>query len=258
MIVKSKITGKDYFWVSVPKTATMSYSHLFFGCSVVETEEKIVVNTHSHWPYVPTGFCLTPLKYNTTLDGFALVRNPYDKFISGLKFLYEVLNHNQWDTIVPTRRNDPNKDSIVILKCPYCNEEHQQVNDYNFHSELDLFKNENNFYSIMYDIFGASQYTGFLNDIISPSNKSWIPSIFTAVFTSQLRFAYHPRVKIFKYENIGEYNTWIENTLGYDTSKLQRLNKSNYDIPIDTTTTKFKELVEYLFYDDFKVFGYEL
>lgn len=153
------------------------------------------------------------------LTGISVVRHPFDKFVSGINNLYYSL-------------------SITEEKI------------YNFLESEDVF----------YDI------------IYSSLNKNCIPKSVTlqdttnllgswAHFRTQVEYAYHPNVRIFRYENIEEFNIWIKNVLGYDIELLPKYNQSKkYDtIPtIDTTTTKFKELVEYLFYDDFKVFGYEL
>jgi len=85
-------------------------------------------------------------------------------------------------------------------------------------------------------------------------------SFISAFFRLQISFVYHPKVKYFYYENIGEFNEWISENLGYDISLLTRDNQSNKKLlsHIDFSDPRFIKQVENMFYDDYKILGYPL
>ena len=64
---------------------------------------------------------------------------------------------------------------------------------------------------------------------------------------------------IFKYENLSEFNTWIETELGVDTSNLQHIGKIETEFPfnIDLESSEIRDLVAYLFEEDYNSFGYK-
>jgi len=80
------------------------------------------------------------------------------------------------------------------------------------------------------------------------------------IFRSQTWYAYHPKVKIFRYENITEFNDWISTTLGYDVSPLQRINETQprFLYNIDKQHPLFIKTAEHLYNIDFKTFNYPL
>ena len=63
---------------------------------------------------------------------------------------------------------------------------------------------------------------------------------------------------IFRYENLTEFNTWIETELGIDTSKLEYIGKADTNLPfnIDLQSVEIQNLAEYLFEEDYITFGY--
>lgn len=74
----------------------------------------------------------------------------------------------------------------------------------------------------------------------------------------QVYWAYHPKVKWFKYETIADFNFWIEQELGINTSELKRKGAVANNIlqHLNFTDNKFHDLVEYLFPDDYVVYNY--
>ena len=67
----------------------------------------------------------------------------------------------------------------------------------------------------------------------------------------------YPPVKIFRYEQLEEFNDWIESTLGYNTQHIEKYNSSADELQhIDFENPKLIKTVERLFYDDYKVFNY--
>jgi hypothetical protein len=248
MIVESKITGKKYQWIRVPRTGSTSYTKLFSWKTYAEYPIL-----HSHLPYDRFRTCDACMGTGLYLNAFGVVRNPYDRFISSLYFLIE--RHNQSNIF------DIEEDAFCNV-CEICkkvdivkNQEKYKMEFFNF------YKDEKTFYEFFYDNFNKNcelKPNLTLYDIFNTKNVSLVSSF----FRTQVFWAYHPKVKVFKYENINEFNLWIKNELGYDTDKLERINYSKKDllknkIKIDFKSSKFKELVKYLFYDDFRYFNYD-
>jgi len=252
MIIQSKITGKKYQWIRVPRTATISYSELFFP--LAKTNVSIF---HSHTKYNQFSICekcVNEEKMN--LDAFTMVRNPVDRFISSIYFMaYRREMSSQFNNITQE----------INRYCEFCGslhpiivEYHQKDSPINF---FEFYKNEEIFYQFFYDNFNKNCELKYGIDLYSIFDTSDI-SLISSFFKTQVHWAYHPKVKIFRYEEIDKFNNWIEETLGYDTSQLIHVNASykkelSSVINIDFTTDKFKKLVKHLFYDDFRYFNYE-
>lgn len=266
MIVSSKLCDDKYFWIKIPRTATKSYARLFFPQYYTNKTELLHTHTPMFFPQNIFGvwleempICDNPIK---TIQGFSLVRNPYQRFISSMKYI--VATYNQFQT----HREEKNKPEIeykIISMCDYCGKIN---NEYTTSQKIksvaktnsnifNFWKDEDTFYSFMYDHFNKNceiKNNLYASEIFRVQN----PVFTTAFFITQTRFAYHPKIKTFKYEDLSKFNSWIEHVLGYDTSNLIKYNSSSdVRINIDFTTKRFKQLVQYLFYDDFKVFGYD-
>jgi len=78
-------------------------------------------------------------------------------------------------------------------------------------------------------------------------------------FQTQVYWAYHPKVTWFKYENLQQFNKWIETRLGYDTTKLQQIGKTDkhHLNHLDFQHSAFQKVVQHLFQDDFTLFDYQ-
>jgi hypothetical protein len=242
MIVKSLYNGKNYFWVKIPRTGTVSYEQLFLKefCSF---ENAIV---HNHVPFFSEHKkCGAPKKIH---GGFSVVRNPTTRFISAMKYLSK-----QWH-----RTEFPIHQKNTVRICEFCREVTVTPLEDNRdkHNFVKFFDNENTFYDLLYSTFDKNcelKPGVTLADAFQTKDPAFVKSM----FITQTRFSYHPSVKIFKYENLPEFNSWVESFLGYDTSELKQMNSSkDGHLTIDVSTTKFKNLVKHLYYDDFKVFGY--
>ncbi len=246
MVIKSKITNKKYQWIRIPRTATMSYSNLFS-----EKYKSGHIIGHTHHIYNEFSHCDTckdMVEFN--LDAFTVVRNPISRFISSLYF------------VVGRKHNETIFNRMDKL-CEICEKVvPMDITDipspYNF---FEFYKDEKVFYEFFYDNFNKNCHPkpGLnLYNIFQINNISLISSF----FKTQVHWTYHPKVKIFRYEEINKFNNWIEENLGYDTSQLTHINASRKKelsdvINIDFTTDKFKKLVKHLFYDDFRYFNYE-
>jgi hypothetical protein len=253
MIIQSKVTGKKYQWIRVPRTATISYSELFFPLAKTNVS---IFHKHTRYNEFSTcEMCVNDKKIN--LDAFTMVRNPLDRFISSIYF-------------IATCREIYLREGGNIFRetnsyCEICGSLHPTMVDlskkespYNF---FEFYKNEEIFYQFFYDNFNKNCELKYGIDLYSIFN-TYNPAMVGSFFQTQVYWAYHPKVKIFRYEEIDKFNDWIEENLGYDTSQLVHKNASRKKelssvINIDFTTDKFKKLVKHLFYDDFRYFNYD-
>lgn len=244
MIINSLIDNKNYFWVKVPRTATHSYEKIFFP-KFINTTTKVV---HLHTPYHRLKQAQCKNK-SEVIGGFGVVRNPYERFISGLRYLK--WKHNK---IIDTEG-----DYQRLYICEFCGDQNIINKESFFDTKfIDFLQNEKIFYDFIYSSLDKNCMlkSGLIWEETFQAEPT---SIVYSMFKTQTFFVYHPQVKIFRYENLQEFNTWIENSLGYSTKNLNKINSSKHtDLNIDITTKKFKDLVKYLFHDDFKVFGYDL
>jgi hypothetical protein len=258
MIITSVTNGANYFWVKVPRTATTSYERLFFPSLTPEDAVE-----HYHLPfYAPADQikCPTPAKF---VHGFSVVRHPLQRFTSLMRYL----SRKRSNPLVPGGLSAGKKHHVEI--CEYCGDftrsslqEPDAVKNYTEGVSarlqfVNFLENEDIFYDFLYSTFYKNcevKDDRNFNETFQTEN----PSLVKAIFLTQTHLAYHPKVKIFRYENLPEFNSWIKTTLGYDTSLLQKLNTTSqsHKFNIDVTTNKFKQLAEYLFHDDFKLFNY--
>lgn len=162
--------------------------------------------------------------YGESYPGVSVVRHPLTKFISCIYYIFQ----RQSDTTTAISNLWKNTDACIAL---------------------------------LNNTFARNCITtASFKDIFLETEESKHLRSYQAFFKPQTYFAYHPKVKIFYYEDLIEFKNWIKNNLGYDTCNIQKLNYSSYEkkLNIDFNSREFIETVENLFYDDYKVFGYPL
>lgn len=78
------------------------------------------------------------------------------------------------------------------------------------------------------------------------------------VLKTQCSAVNHPEVKVFRYENLEEFNNWITNTLGYKTICFEVNGASNYKKYnwLDFSNPRFAELCRIIYKEDYEVYGY--
>jgi hypothetical protein len=252
MVIISKITDEKYQWIRVPRTATMAYSNLFLDKLYPEIS---IYHTHNRYNEFSTCEKCTNSEISN-LKAFTLVRNPLDRFISSIYFMASrreaYINLND----IPSKSYKYCElcNNLTLLKL----DRNKTKSPNNF---FEFYQNEKIFYDFFYDNFDKNCKLKIGNDLHSVFDTN-STSMVGSFFYTQVHWAYHPKVKIFKYEEIHKFNEWIENELGYDTSKLIHTNASRKKelkniVNIDFTTDKFKKLVKHLFYDDFRYFDYQ-
>jgi hypothetical protein len=223
MILQSTINNNSYAWVRIPKTATRSYTKLLDTTNNDRhTEYSKIVETLDH-----------------KIPGVTVVRNPHTRLISALKHFCGVLH---------AQLQNPKNNNHIIRTIPtentikFCNF---------FYTNYDKNCVPRN--PIMHNLTMETR--------INPALTFWPVRIalFIPFFITQKSMidgAINPI--IFRYENLTEFNTWIETELGIDTSKLEYIGKADTNLPfnIDLQSVEIQNLAEYLFEEDYITFGY--
>lgn len=224
MVLTSLYDNKEYFWIKVPRTATQAFSKFF--TRYVPKEPGTPDDIHKHFSYLE----LQEI-YQQQLPAVSVVRHPVLRFKSIIHYLAD---------------RHPNTQSSAKL----------------------LWESTEscvNFLNTVFDrnckLKGASIPSIFLDTDVS----EFIPirnfiNATNSFFKTQAEYAYHPKVKIFHYEELDEFIKWIDISLGYDVSKLSKFNASvqNNKINVDFEDSEFIKTIENLYYIDYKVFGYPL
>lgn len=229
--------GNNVPWgcIRIPKTGTKAYRLLF--------EEEVKKRCRCRECYgndISTGICLNYLADNdvvkhyhrnyseskvtwsnyTNIRFFTVCRNPIARFTSSLKYLVE----------------------------------RSYKHSYNFpHDSMD------NLVEFFYNNFDRNCF---------PKNEKPISEIFKiedvsfigTFFFTQVHWAYNPKVLVFRYENLTEYNTWLEEKFNFDISNLKKVGVAhvNHLEHLDFTSPEFIKLTEHLFHDDFIAYDYPL
>lgn len=162
----------------------------------------------------------------TTLDSsvqyFSVVRNPVDRFVSSLRYMFE------------RRATDPRISFLIP---------HDTIH---------------NMVSFFYENFDRNCVPKgrTIPQILSSTNEWFVPTF----FTMQKFFVSDSSIRVFKYENITEFNEWLTNNFTYDITKLETLDLIETDVlsNLDFTDPEFVQLAEHLFYEDFLSFNYPL
>jgi hypothetical protein len=242
MILSSKITNHQYQWIRIPRTGTTSYLNLFN----INDLKYPRLNVHNQFGKFHV--CENCRNLLPPQRGFSVVRHPKERFISMIYFLVDL-------------KENPEEEKTRTAVCENCKiialtKSRVNTNFFKF------YENEKIFYEFFYDNFNKNceLKAGVDYQSIFKTDGNWPGNPF---FLTQVHWAYHPRVKIFKYENLTEFNDWIETEFGFNTKLLRRTNVSPREaltkiLNINFSDNKFNNLVKYLFYDDFSCFGYDI
>jgi hypothetical protein len=223
MILKSLRDNAEYFWIKVPRTATQAFSELF--TQYTSKEPVVLDGEHAHFSYMQ----LCDM-YQQHLPAITVVRHPVSRF----KSIVYYLAGKHATTTTDVKLLWESTDSCVDFL--------------------------NKTFSRNCHLIETAPLSQLLLDTRDyQSTKNFIGAS-NAFFKTQAEYAYHPKVKIFPYEQLNTFIEWVDVALGYDTSRLTTQNASNTSInmPVDFTHPELVKTVENMYYIDYKVFGYPL
>jgi hypothetical protein len=221
MLIQSKKYDEKFIWIKVPKTGTRAYSQLFHP----NGDEFFVGNKKLYHIHKP--FSVLYTQHEKKYSGFTVLRDPRTRFISALKHLADLNQQCDTNNCINHPGKMPLNNMDDLVNFLYDNFERNCIP-----------KNNKDFK----EIFGVE----FIN-------------YYDSFFKTQTFWAYHPKVKYFKYEKIEEFNDWLYNSLGIDVAKLQKVGtiKTNHLEHLNFEDVLFKQVVRHLFYDDYQVFDYQ-
>jgi hypothetical protein len=223
MVLKSLVDNQEYFWIKVPRTATQSFGNFFTQYN--DPEPDAVNGKHYHYSYVE----LREM-YNKVLPAVSVVRHPLSRFKSIMYYLADRFM---------------NVDSDVNLL---------------WHSTESCVKFLNSTFDRNCHLKHGSLPTIFIETGISNKDSVDYHGAISAFFKTQVFWAYHPKLKIFRYEKLEEFTDWIDTHLGYDINTIRKLNASSNDgkVNVDFNNPEFVKTIENMYYIDYKLFGYPL
>ena len=201
-----------------------SYAWVKIPKTATRSYSELVDNTtpHSHMPY-----SVMTKKFGE-YPCVTVVRDPYTRFVSSMRHVFGALN---------AQITHPHHVNHLIYSIP--------------------LNNTTNFCNFFYKFYDKNciSFDPMVHHKIAYHNIQMYHPFFQTQ-TSMIRTATNPL--IFKYENLNEFNIWLETEIGIDTSKLSYVGKSEKIIPfnIDLESEEIKSLVKYLFEEDYVQFNY--
>jgi hypothetical protein len=209
-------TDAQWCYVKIPRTGTKAYTSLF------DVDFANELKNNKFYPQGHAPYSSLSNIHGAGVQYFAVVRNPVDRFISSLRYMFE------------RKATDP-RISFVL---PH-----------------DTIHNMVNFFYENFDR-NCIPKGKTLGEIFN-STSEW----FLGAFCKTQKFwTNDSSIRIFKYENISEFNDWLVNNFTYDISKLEHLDLIEIDAlgHLDFTDPEFVQLAEHLFHEDFTLLNYPL
>jgi hypothetical protein len=218
MILSSIINNDKYFWIKVPRTATVSYQNLFLkyysGDTTCEEHDPATGNLHMHYSY--TNLCKL---YGFSLPGITVVRHPLTRFVSGIHRLKSVSKEKNID-------------------CSF----------------LD---NTKIFVEYLKTFFGKNCHTtASFQDIFLSTEELFIKSFFqtqiTFVYDPNVKWFWYENINQFNNWITSSLGYDITQLTRKNASKKELLKHLDFSNP------ELVKQVELMFYDDYKVFNYPM
>jgi hypothetical protein len=230
MLVESKINGKKWLWVNIQKTATTSTLKTFFP----EKE----YNQQSHQIYVDL------VRMYGYHSAFTMVRNPIDRFLSGINHLFSVCECKQ--CIIDVTRPTTTEEVILFLS-DMLRLKHKTPNFFET-----VYKNSQN--SLHLEVVNSIQKRFSRNIIVGD-----VQCIRWPVIIPQHYILHNAtNIKIFKYEQIEQFFHFIETELGYIVVQEKFRNYTNKLSNVDVNNSTLRTLIYELHKEDFKLYGYDI
>ena len=230
MLVESKINDKKWLWVNIQKTATTSTLK-----TVVPEKEY---NQQSHQIYVDL------VRMYGYHDTFTMVRNPIDRFLSGINHLFSVCECKQ--CIIDVTRPTTTEEVILFLS-----------------DMLRLKQKTPNFFETVYRNSQNSLHLEVVNSIQKRFSRNItvgdVQCIRWPVIIPQHYILHNAtNIKIFKYEQIEQFFHFVETELGYSVVQEKFRNYTNKLSNVDVTNSTLRTLIYELHKEDFKLYGYDI
>ena len=230
MLVESKINDKKWLWVNIQKTATTSTLKTFFP----EKE----YNQQSHQIYVDL------VRMYGYHDTFTMVRNPIDRFLSGINHLFSVCECKQ--CIIDVTRPTTTEEVILFLS-----------------DMLRLKQKTPNFFETVYRNSQNSLHLEVVNSIQKRFSRNItvgdVQCIRWPVIIPQHYILHNAtNIKIFKYEQIEQFFHFVETELGYSVVQEKFRNYTNKLSNVDVNNSTLRTLIYELHKEDFKLYGYDI
>ena len=227
MRITSKIDGKKWLWVNVPKTASTAVMRTFFPSMQVNDQQH---QTYNHL-----------IETYGELDAFTTIRNPITRFKSALNHTLNV---------------------CVCGKCKIVDGPVDKLDVIRFLGDmLKLKGSRKDFFRAVY-MNGLSNYEmNVARSIEKRFNKYLISNGINCLripaYVSQTFILEGPqeKLRIFRYENLQELSGFIKSTLGYEMDNTIYRKYPN-KLGVDFLDPTLLDLVHELYYEDFTNFNY--
>ena len=227
MLITSKIDGKKWLWVNVPKTASTAVMRTFFPSREVNQQEH---QTYKH---------LTQMYGN--FDAFTTIRNPITRFKSALNHTLNV---------------------CVCGRCKISDSPVDKIDVIYFLSDMLKLKSQrSDFFRAVY-MNGESDYQMNVAKIMEHRFRQYlVPSgvncLRIPAYVSQTFILDGPQDKlhIFQYENLQNLSEFIQNKLGYTFNNII-YRKYTDKLGVDFLDPTLLDLLHELYREDYDNFNY--
>lgn len=232
MLIESRLNSKKWLWVNIPKTATTSTMKAIFPDKPYNAQE--------HYTYHELIG-----KYGTKHDVFTMVRNPIDRFMSGLNHIFNICECGKckFDMSVPPKTEEVISfiGDMLLLKS-------QHTNFFN-----DVYKNNTN--NLYIEVVKSIQ-KNFLRNIIIDDAKKCIR--WSLVIPQSYILDGMENGRIYKYEDIETFNIFMRYSLGYALPEKRYRQYVNQLTNVDKSNTTLKQMLYEFHKDDFINYEYSI
>jgi hypothetical protein len=228
MRITSKIDGTDWLWVNIPKTASSVLYNAF------EPTKPIASQTHHSYGELRN--------IHGSLPTFTVVRNPVDRFRSGLNHLFSVC---VCGGCIVNKYSPPHTINLIYFL--------KDLITFGFEDKSFYERVYHNNQNLLYKKILDSIQKNFRQSIVI-GNEECVRWPF-AVSQSFLLGDIPNHTKIFKYENIKECFSFVEEELGYKVSN-SRLRDYPNNLSIDFSDSTVVSLIKQLYMMDYTLLNY--
>lgn len=232
MLIKSKINGRRWLWINIPKTATTTTLKAIFP------ERDYRDQSHHTFKSLKEEY---KNKYD---DVFTMVRHPLDRFMSGLNHIFSVCECGQCKFDL---KEPPTTEEVIA-----------------FLRDMLLLKTEHeNFFDTVYNNKENDLYAEVINSIqknfkrnITINNNTCVR--WPLIIPQSYILDGLDNAKIFRYENINTFFNFVTYKLGYTIPTEKYRNYSNKLINVDTSNTTLRQFLYEFHKNDFVNYNYSI